>query len=558
VLCLLQPYLGSLEGPSAFARGVGKGTGALFGGVASGIVGYTASLVGTASSGVSLMARGVVAMSSGDDSDQFLQSREAKRRQFKASSGGVLSGIRQGGVDFFSGVASGVKGLVTMPMQEGKKSGALGVVKGMGMGLVGVVVKPVLGLSDGVASVAAGFTQQMLVDQTHQAKHARPPRALERANPVSGKTLVLLPMDVFAAQAQHFLKTVAGQQNEYLASCTLGYQINSDEFPDAEYGLLLSTTHIYLLTASVQMVWRISFSELSHIVLKRVTDPNKIDDDATQTGVMGFILYGCSLAVTKTVTCANRIHALRLYGFMQKFAYRMGNPSAIVPLDQLISEATAVRSSKPLGSGRVRTFNLDEYIFGFANNMKLPVNIVTSLATETALIEAAREKFLRIYCTDISDKDAQYYYYRMLDEALFTLAMEWKHSHILKLTPSHCCVCLLLNSCPSYAPVQVLDLELIEGRNYTIFTCGDNYDWASRTIAPCGGAMVIFAYGHPPSLNDAPTVKLQIKTTAFTATLSSRTGEPNCINHNGFSAGYLEKARSDYWSKSVINITLQK
>lgn len=442
-------------------------------------------------------------------------------------------------------------------MQEGKKSGALGVMRGMGMGIVGAVVKPVLGVSDGVTTVAAGFTKQLLADSTYLVKHARPPRALERANPVSGKVLVLLPMDLFAAKAQHFLKQCTHEKDEYLASCTLGYQISAEEYPTAEYGLLLSTTHIYLLTASVQKVWEVSFSELSHIVLKKNLNPNAVGTDQTQYGVVGFVLYGCSLAVTKTVNCPSRLHAIRLYAFLLKFAYRMGNPQAIVPVDELIAEASATggsTGSKDMALG----LNLETYVFGYANNLRLPLSLSDSFTTETQIIDTAREKLKYAFCQDMSDKDNLYFFHRQMDETMFVLAMAWKHHHTMKLSPSHCCVCLLLNNAPSYAPVQLLDLELIEGRDYVVLSVNSSYDPISRTIAPCGGACVIFAYGFPPTLREAPSVKLHIRTTAFTTTISSQKGEPNCINHNGFIVGYLEKAQADFWSKAVINITLQK
>lgn len=465
-------------------------------------------------------------------------------------------------MDMFSGLASGMKGLVSKPMQEGKKSGALGVMRGLGMGLVGAVVKPVLGVSDGVTTVAAGFTKQLLADSTYLLKHSRPPRALERANPVSGRVLVLLPMDLFAAKAQLYLKECTNEQDEYLASCTLGYQVSADMYPDAEFGLLLSTTHIYLLTASVQKVWEISFSELSHIVLKKNLNPNAVGTDQAQYGVVGFVLYGCSLAVTKTVNLPSRMHAIRLYGFLLKFAHRMGNPQAIVPVDELIAEVTGSNSSSSGASAKNHNMalglHIDTYVFGFANNLPMPMTFAHSYTTEAQIIETARERLKYVFCQDMGDSDALYFYHRQMDEAMFVLAMNWKHYHTIKLSPSHCCVCLLLNNSPAYAPVQLLDLELIEGRDYVIMSVNSSYDPIARTVAPCGGAAVIFAYGFPPTLKDAPSVKLHIRTTAFTATVSSQKGEPNCINHNGFLVGYLEKAQSDSWSKSVINITLQK
>ena len=190
--------------------------------------------------------------------------------------------------------------------------------------------------------------------------------------------------------------------------------------------------------------------------------------------------------------------------------------------------------------------------------MSLPLSMSYSFTSAASIIDTAREKFAQLYCDNVNDKDALYFYHRQIDETMYQLVMSWKHVHTLKLSPSHGCVCLLLNNSPAYAPVQLIDMELIEGKDYVIFSVGDTYDHSSRTVSPNGGGVVIFAYGTPPALNDAPSVKLHVRTTAFTCNLSSQKGEPNCINHNGFIVGYLEKAQSDLWSKAVININLQK
>lgn len=47
-----------------------------------------------------------------------------------------------------------MSGIFTNPVNEAKKGGFGGFVKGMGKGLVGAVVKPVVGVSDSVVSVA--------------------------------------------------------------------------------------------------------------------------------------------------------------------------------------------------------------------------------------------------------------------------------------------------------------------------------------------------------------------------------------------------------------------
>lgn len=51
------------------------------------------------------------------------------------------------------GVKSGIGGIFTAPVHEAKKGGVGGFFKGVGKGLVGAVVKPVVGVTDSVVSV---------------------------------------------------------------------------------------------------------------------------------------------------------------------------------------------------------------------------------------------------------------------------------------------------------------------------------------------------------------------------------------------------------------------
>jgi hypothetical protein len=189
-----------MHSPEAFVAGLGKGTGGLMRGVVSGTITSTAAIVGSASKGV---AKGVGAVS-GDG--EFVRQREEKRRVNTASSGGLLSGMVAGGESVFSGFASGITGLVTRPYEEGKKGGALGFMKGIGLGVAGVVTKPILGVTDGLASVVHGISNQ--VSDAIVIKLARPPRAFERsATDVSDK--VLVPLDLASAHAQDFVLRTA-------------------------------------------------------------------------------------------------------------------------------------------------------------------------------------------------------------------------------------------------------------------------------------------------------------------------------------------------------------
>lgn len=51
------------------------------------------------------------------------------------------------------GVTSGVTGIFSAPVTGAKTGGAGGFIKGLGRGLVGAVVKPVVGVTDAAVTV---------------------------------------------------------------------------------------------------------------------------------------------------------------------------------------------------------------------------------------------------------------------------------------------------------------------------------------------------------------------------------------------------------------------
>jgi hypothetical protein len=108
------------------------------------------------------------------------------------------------------GITDGVTGLVTQPVKEAKAGGALGfmrgevllvedrllqkvlqhdmcchclnfyshpcILAGVGMGLLGVAVKPMLGLADGVTSIVQGVSS--VISNQQALSVVRPPRPL--------------------------------------------------------------------------------------------------------------------------------------------------------------------------------------------------------------------------------------------------------------------------------------------------------------------------------------------------------------------------------------------
>ena len=69
----------------------------------------------------------------------------------------IFEGLVQGGVSVLGGVAEAVSGPVTQPVTGAMKSGMTGFFSGMVKGIVGVPVKAVGGVLDGVSQVTDGL-----------------------------------------------------------------------------------------------------------------------------------------------------------------------------------------------------------------------------------------------------------------------------------------------------------------------------------------------------------------------------------------------------------------
>ena len=103
-----------------------------------------------------------------------------------------MDGLIDGSESVISGIASGMSGLVTKPFEEARKSGVQGFFRGVGLGLIGAAVKPVMGLTDGLTSLASGISKS--VGETSVYVQVRPSRAMERsATEVTGDVFVALP-----------------------------------------------------------------------------------------------------------------------------------------------------------------------------------------------------------------------------------------------------------------------------------------------------------------------------------------------------------------------------
>jgi hypothetical protein len=265
----------------------------------------------------------VLSFLSGDA--DFVRKRAQQRQKVHSSRSGIFEGFVAGTDNIIQGVSSGVSGLFTKPIEEAQQDGLLGFFRGVGLGVLGVAVKPVLGVADGISTMAIGISKE--VGNRKTCTRIRAARTFERSS-TDASDLILVPVDSEAIHAQSFVLERA----------------HNGEFEDAFVAYLKLTKNEFLVLSEVYLYWKRprglwgrSWSDISHIVFMGQS--------------VGIMLYGRSHTgepVAIVIECRDAVSAEKLYALLAANAFRMGNPSNVVPVELALrtSDDSSVIMSK--------------------------------------------------------------------------------------------------------------------------------------------------------------------------------------------------------------------
>ena len=130
--------------PSYVAEGVYKGTSSLGKNVFGGLAHSASAISGTIGENLSALT---------------LDSKYKERRGGGGEGkGGLWGGIGSGGQKVVGGFVEGVSGAISQPLRGAERSGASGFAKGMVRGTLGLFLKPIIGVADGVSDVLGGVS----------------------------------------------------------------------------------------------------------------------------------------------------------------------------------------------------------------------------------------------------------------------------------------------------------------------------------------------------------------------------------------------------------------
>jgi vacuolar protein sorting-associated protein 13A/C len=186
-----EPYQGLVKSdrPEDLGIGIAKGASSF---VKKSVFGFSDSMAKFTGS----MSKGLSAATLDKEfQDQRRNTRSRNRPKH------ALYGITAGGNAFASSLASGLGGLARHPIQGAEKEGALGFVKGVGKGLLGVPTKAAIGAFDLASNMAEGVRNTTTVFDQEGLDRVRLTRFI-------GQDGVVRPYSQREALGQFWLKTL--------------------------------------------------------------------------------------------------------------------------------------------------------------------------------------------------------------------------------------------------------------------------------------------------------------------------------------------------------------
>ena len=321
-----QPYTSLLKSPNDLGIGVVKGTLSLVSHSAQGVFGLTSKM----SSAVSKIA----ARASMDENFRIKQAQKFAARKNNAKKSArktkkeLAFMVIQPFEDVLNGAFSGVKGVFVEPYRGAKNGGgACGCLKGLSIGVIGTIVRPIAGIanafnhvSNSVQLLASGIN--ILEEEVLEAKRFRMPCVFGVGNR-------FLPFNLQFSISVDLIRNhpiVLSKKNDPLrkAEHILLVEVLSDYEPGVELHVVLSSCRMALFKKSnvsshlYDMAWQIDLSIDS--LHSEVTNVGHHSVELrVQTSPKSGAGIGVSLASRKRATSTNKHEIYKVRG---KFQHR--------------------------------------------------------------------------------------------------------------------------------------------------------------------------------------------------------------------------------------------
>jgi vacuolar protein sorting-associated protein 13A/C len=244
-----EPIQGAVQGPRQFIEGLEAGTQSLARGVFVGVVRGAANVTDIVNSNLAGLTADEDFIGERKAYRRLLtdaMSRGASRRSFSESFHLACSSVARG-------VQSGALGIVEQPARYASKHGPVGLLKGVGMAVIGAVLKPVVGVGDGVVLVMnhmsdATSKQRVFPKIPRRLRRALPSRVAEKRNCVC-----LEPYDESSAKAQTIVTGGESVDDVYLGHVNIPSHL-----------IIASEQCLWAIDKVSCDPWCVSWREISH------------------------------------------------------------------------------------------------------------------------------------------------------------------------------------------------------------------------------------------------------------------------------------------------------
>jgi len=228
-----EPAKGITISPEQFVKGFGKGSLSLLKNSILGVFGSAAKITGSLGSGVAMLSM-----------DEEYQEKRLQKKHKQASN--VVTGVGAGLFELGVGILDGITGIVTEPIKGAVEEGGSGFVKGLGRGLLGVVVKPAVGVFDLASRTTEGIHNTPDALFTIKVEPKRFPRHFPPDNK-------LLPFNPHKAHGKHTLSRIQGgkyAQDRYIAHTPILTKAGH---------CFVTNNRVIVLDANLVAVWDLPF-----------------------------------------------------------------------------------------------------------------------------------------------------------------------------------------------------------------------------------------------------------------------------------------------------------
>lgn len=238
---------------------------------------------------------------------RYAQNRD-RSKQLRLNAGTTVTlagGVESGFVKLVQGFMEGVMGVVKAPMRGAEKKGIEGFAKGVGKGLLGLLVKPIIGISDAATDVMIGVKNSMEATNGGQQQNLTLIRNQFRPRrPMYGRDKVLRPYKLEdAAAAALMLRTRCAGEN-YLSHLDLGDRV-----------ALLSVKRFILLGSKGQELMALKYKHVERAEVRQI--PNE-DNSIGWAIIIVLNTPRKNGSEVEVLSCASREEAVELCSHLQR------------------------------------------------------------------------------------------------------------------------------------------------------------------------------------------------------------------------------------------------